>query len=435
MSRAAAAPEADDDEDEEDEDEDEDENGVTELVGYLEKPTSSPEERKLLQRRNFPSKVGGKPAWLVPEVLPQLVCDCTREADGGGCCGRPLRFLMQVYASRGRQQPGAFHRALHLFVCTSCQPSRLRAFRAQLPWENPFYSPDPPDAEKILAEPAGDPELAQLVCWDCGLPDCGRSSADDEAEALEEEVPVEHRCVECARRLRNGDGPAMFPERELLVEDACWPEEEEPEAPEAAPPRDEAEEEEEQEPAGFVAKEAANQADAVLEAAQGQGSNEELEEKLREYKQRIKEDPAYALDRSEERVFDEWSKEQGERDDVFSKFRGFANENKGHVVRHAFGGEPLWFCSPGRPNGGPPPCPNCGGPRVFELQVQPQLITLVADGSGRQGEWDLARRLDFGTVCVFVCAASCDAPEGVRYVEEHVVVQAEPREAWLPKGG
>merc|ERR1719171_1201185 len=100
-----------------------------ELIGFLEdRPT--PEEARLLTRKLFPSKVGGRPAWLVPSTLPSagaLACSA---------CARPLRFLLQVYASRGEQTPIAFHRTLHVFICTNCQPCKVRIFRAQLPREN-----------------------------------------------------------------------------------------------------------------------------------------------------------------------------------------------------------------------------------------------------------------------------------------------------------
>ena len=65
-----------------------------------------------LQRQFFPSKVGGRPAWLDPVDVPtaaQLKCLYTRE---------PLDFLLQVYASVD-DEPTAFHRAVFLFVSLS----------------------------------------------------------------------------------------------------------------------------------------------------------------------------------------------------------------------------------------------------------------------------------------------------------------------------
>ena len=52
-----------------------------------------------------------------------------------------------------------------------------------------------------------------------------------------------------------------------------------------------------------------------------------------------------------------------------------------------------------------PPCPNCGAPRAFELQVLPQLLYFMdVEGSGfLDFDWD--------TVVVFSCTKSCTALE------------------------
>ncbi|XP_072822371.1 programmed cell death protein 2 isoform X2 [Vicugna pacos] len=63
-----------------------------------------------LRSEQFPSKVGGRPAWLSAAGLPgpaELAC---------ALCGRPLAFLLQLYAPLpGRAD--AFHRGLFLFCC------------------------------------------------------------------------------------------------------------------------------------------------------------------------------------------------------------------------------------------------------------------------------------------------------------------------------
>merc|ERR1712031_120676 len=125
----------------------------------------------------------------------------------------------------------------------------------------------------------------------------------------------------------------------------------------------------------------------------------------------------------EQKVFSEWSKKEGYKDAVFSKFQRFSDANEEHVIRHVFGGEPLWFCEPCQLEEEPPACPACGGAGSFELQVQPQLIALLGSGSV---ESDLTRRLDYGTVCVYVCKDSCSPGADKPYLEEFVHVQREP---------
>jgi hypothetical protein len=62
-----------------------------------------------LMPSDFPSKVGGKPVWLVPEYLPlseEMLC---------GVCQTPLSFLLQIYAPF--DIPEAYHRTIYVFCC------------------------------------------------------------------------------------------------------------------------------------------------------------------------------------------------------------------------------------------------------------------------------------------------------------------------------
>lgn len=75
------------------------------LLGFCDEPES---EHSLL-RHHFPSKVGGRPAWLNPLELPsaeQLQCAITR---------KPLDFLLQIYAPI-EENPEAFHRSVYIFI-------------------------------------------------------------------------------------------------------------------------------------------------------------------------------------------------------------------------------------------------------------------------------------------------------------------------------
>ncbi|KAL6487037.1 hypothetical protein MHYP_G00036630 [Metynnis hypsauchen] len=136
------------------------------VLGFLEEA----EPWQLLSAQ-FPSKVGGKPAWLsrlsLPE-LPELLCEK---------CQLPLGFLLQVYAPIvGFER--SFHRTLYVFCCRtpacySRNDSRcFKVYRSQLPRKNDFYPYDPPRDE----EPdAGEDEHRLLssgvkLCWLCGCP-------------------------------------------------------------------------------------------------------------------------------------------------------------------------------------------------------------------------------------------------------------------------
>ena len=92
----------------------------------------------------FPSKFGGKPAWLALKPLPN--CDDLK----CGTCGKPCVFLMQVYAPVDNTAT-CFHRTVYLFICKdpACSQqndsSNFVALRCQLPRQNEFYSSDPPN--------------------------------------------------------------------------------------------------------------------------------------------------------------------------------------------------------------------------------------------------------------------------------------------------
>lgn len=126
------------DDDEEDGHEGGEEAAVVRL-GFLEHPLHP----HALLRPHFPSKLGGKPAWLNPRDLPSAA-----ELSCGGC-QKPLRFLLQLYAPVD-SSPESFHRALFVFVCGSGRCMRqhsaksVKVVRSQLQRRNPFYSYEPP---------------------------------------------------------------------------------------------------------------------------------------------------------------------------------------------------------------------------------------------------------------------------------------------------
>lgn len=100
-----------------------------------------------LESRFFPSKVGGKPAWLDLKNIPdaeQLACDY---------CKDPCVFLCQVYAPY-EDNNDAFHRTIYVFICknpeccTENSNGNVKVFRSQLKRTNEFYSEDPPIEEK-----------------------------------------------------------------------------------------------------------------------------------------------------------------------------------------------------------------------------------------------------------------------------------------------
>ncbi|KFM23208.1 Programmed cell death protein 2 [Auxenochlorella protothecoides] len=169
------------------EDEDVEEEEHEWLLGFVETPLS-PES---LLRHRFPSKLGGRPAWLDPLRLPspaQLA---------GPDEGSPLSFLLQVYAPVD-SDAAAFHRTVFVFIHTDAaqllQPGGVRALRCQLPLVNEFYGEAPaPEEESRPRRVLQDPTHPDQ--WDV-------------ARAEQGDLPQS-----------TGRSPFIFPEAELVVEE------------------------------------------------------------------------------------------------------------------------------------------------------------------------------------------------------------------------
>jgi len=105
-------------------------------LGFLDKP----QHQSSLLRHKFPSKVGGRPAWLNPVDLPkeeELLSQPT---------GQPLDFLLQVYCPLDDNEQ-AFHRTIFVFAPREgkdlTKTGSIRAFRCQLSRQNSFYAYSP----------------------------------------------------------------------------------------------------------------------------------------------------------------------------------------------------------------------------------------------------------------------------------------------------
>lgn len=111
-------------------------------LGFVEKLEDK--EKSILNSKYFPSKVGGKPAWLSFENLPksdQVICSS---------CQVPLVFLLQIYAPN-EDDESAFHRTIFMFCCNNseCLNKQFKVFRCQLERKNKYYSEKPPNYDLL----------------------------------------------------------------------------------------------------------------------------------------------------------------------------------------------------------------------------------------------------------------------------------------------
>ncbi|KAM9366432.1 programmed cell death protein 2 [Symphorus nematophorus] len=324
------------------------------VLGFLEEA----EPWRLLSPQ-FPSKVGGKPAWLSQRGLPSLPgLECEK------CC-LPMAFLLQVYAPISGQDR-SFHRTLFLFCCKTqecytCNDSRcMKVFRSQLPRRNEFYPYDPPPENEPPSGPEPDESVLAVsgvkLCWVCGCPGnkaCSRCQTVSYCGKHHQTLHWKHaHKKECGSQEASFVTTSffLFPESELVTE----PEEEEEKDTQ------EAEEEEERVVDGL------SLADSLAET--------DLEE---------------------------MAMHETEDNKVFQRFKKKIASEPYQVVRYSRGGSPLWV-SPQHISSEQdiPPC-TCGAKRTFEFQVMPQLLnSLCVDSKGASIDW--------GTLAVYTCSASCN---------------------------
>lgn len=317
-------------------------------------------EPSSLRRHHFPCKVGGCPAWLDPMHLPsseELEC---------GVSGRPLDFLLQVYATPPALDhiPDAFHRTIFLFI--SPQGDQLhrrgavKAFRSQLPRINSHYGPEP------AAE--GSPACLNL---EAELQDGRRDYPADRWQVAQAEAAAAKKHLTAGPTL-----PFMYPEMALIVE------------PEA----------------------------------QNGGSNNltddvQTDRLIREYHDREITQGTYTAEDLPPEVVSTLEQHSSVDTRQFADFAAAVASAPEQVLRYCFEPEavPLWPSFEGVPSAADiPECTACGSPRQFEFQVLPQLLNHLGIDA------EATHAPDWGVIAVYSCSRSCRI-EG--YHEEFVWVQ------------
>lgn len=343
-------------------------------------------DKSELESQAMPSKAGGVPAWLALDKLPRIEdLECPE-------CHTPMMFLLQLNSPLDDVNPDAYYRTLYVFCCKSC--IKFRAFRCQLPRENPYYyeekqnndEDDNNDEEdecpiNIIRDDAPRAQLCD-VCGCLGPKTCGRCHKAHYCTQFHQKVAWQGgHSKECAGlaagsasgRVECDCSCVRFPERLIVSED-------EPAAADAA-------------------------------------STEELEEKIKKAEQVRPEAGETAEDEAPEYVDMEFLNFQRRLERAPQQVLRYIHGNVGCAEEEgSLVTEPLWCNSKSKPEA-IPPCPLCGGRRVPEFQLTPQIIYLenVSPDSS----------FDFGTVVVYTCVNTCSIPPTSQslYTEEFVFCQ------------
>ncbi|XP_053316150.1 programmed cell death protein 2 [Spea bombifrons] len=329
-------------------------------LGFLEET-----EAWRLVSSQFPSKCGGRPAWLGEAGVPgptEIQC---------GVCGKPLVFLLQVYAPC----PGSFHRTIFIFCCrdAKCHGAGenrcFKVFRNQLPRRNDTYSYNPPP-ENAPPDGATCPSF-QLkcgtrlcrVCGCLGPQKCSRchnvNYCSKEHQLMDWKVQHKNVCSEHfdPSSIVLADHKILFPEYEIITE----PEELE---------SDSASLEEDNEAGGE------KDISVLEETFNGATLNEKELEAM--------------------------ARHESKEDAVFNNFKKRIAAEPEQILRYCKGGDPLWISAQNVPKQNDIPNCLCGAKRIFEFQVMPQLLNHLQVDS-------LTESIDWGTLAIFTCSDNCNA--------------------------
>ncbi|EDW02291.1 programmed cell death protein 2 [Drosophila grimshawi] len=326
-----------------------------------------------LSNRYFPSKLGGRPAWLELDALPataQLQCQQ---------CQAPQAFLCQLYAPK--EDEFNFHRSIYVFLCRNpdCQqPNKAHNFkvlRSQLPLKNRFYSDQSPSEE---GEPLPAIDSLKKLCAACGClgpHTCSRCKSINYCSSTHQRAhwPLHKpNCgIDKAAAANKALPQLQFPEYEIVESDPT------------------------SEPSAVADKDEATC--------------------LAEFEQLSANGKAGELSDVPERELDKYfGSSAAAEDKSFEHFKQLTAAHPEQVVRYRSGaGAPLWIANVENTIASQlaavPNCSHCGSVRQFEFQIMPQMLTLLND-----------ERLDWGILAVYTCARSCPI-DG--YVEEHIIKQ------------
>ncbi|XP_028162472.1 programmed cell death protein 2 isoform X1 [Ostrinia furnacalis] len=340
-------------------------------IGFLEEKNSWQ-----LHPKFFPSKVGGKPAWLDLQNLPnpsQLTCKK---------CSDPLIFLCQIYAPY-EERYDTFHRTIFIFICRNgscCRTNSSENFvvlRCQLERKNDFYAFEPYD-ENIEEEFPMDkyPKLCD-VCGAKGPSHCSKCKksyyCSRKHQVLDWQKGHKGTCQQQETiklpyfTVTEAGKSVLFKEWDLAVDE-----------------EDEAE-----------------------------VSDVDVDKEMDKLRKMMEEKRAGTLSNISEDELEQYSGKVPE-DKVFNKFNKRIARHPEQVLRYDRGGTPLWITGNTENVIQIPNCQFCDGERQFEFQIMPQLLNFINVGIDFNS-------IDWGILAIYTCKASCNA--GPAYKEEYLIKQ------------
>ncbi|KAI9294225.1 hypothetical protein K502DRAFT_264624 [Neoconidiobolus thromboides FSU 785] len=345
----------------------------------------------------FLTKLGGFPVWLCPDKSPSAAdLNC-------GVCSKPLSFLLQIYTPED-DPPEAYHRVLYVFICKAnkClkanRKTSIKVIRSQLPRENKYYVLDEDKSKYIDGEEdeefyeeeefwkLKDDVKVENQCWVCHLQGDKRCSKCHLAQYCSKEHQVwdwtigshKHNCDKITKEnieeYKQKVNRVGFPEKYIDSEPEKSIEEMKKETMKKV------EKLMEEVTVNKAPEEGDSKALVVPGDEKYENTKVEVDAAFLAFQRRVEFDPTQ----------------------VIRYVRTYNKDEEGQDI------EPLWVGEQGKPTPSDIlPCQKCYSPRVFELQIMPQLLNyLPLDNSSFDS-------MDWGSYFIYSCPNSCwPAEEG-----------------------
>ena len=324
-------------------------------LGFAENPRKGDFDLK-----NFPSKIGGLPVWLMPlsKNIPESFFTCS--------CGEDLSFLLQLYSPL-EDKTNSFHRMLYIFFCQKCWRKKdlVKVLRINLPEESSYYNGEEIlDINKIIND-----ELTKKInekLKKFTLDEYFISTAQEKKEASKIYL----------------DFYSNAEEKSINSSDSSYN------------------------------KQDIEEDEIVFNNAK---EEKEYDNMVQNY---LKENPGENINKVEEESDDEKENDKmidsSNNDIILNIFTRVTNYDKKQIIRfYRNNFYPLWFTQEKMLTTKNTKCTNCGGDVVFEFQIMPYLFLI---------EPKIAFN-DIGTIVIYTCKNCCDSKIEGGFVEEHGFIQ------------
>ena len=326
-------------------------------LGFAEEPKKGDFDLK-----NFPSKIGGLPVWLLPlsNNISETFFICS--------CGENLSFLLQLYCPL-EDKDNSFHRMIYVFFCQKCWKKKdlVKVLRINLPEKSSIY-----DGEEILNinKIINDETIKKVneILKKFILEEFFISTAPERKEASKLYLDFYSNAEE--KSINSSDGSNNNIQDKDMEEEIIF--------------------------------------NNVKE-------EKEYDNMVQNY---LKENPGVNIEKIEEESDDEKENDKiidsSNSDIILSLFTKVTNYDKKQIIRYYRNNfYPLWFTQEKILSTKKTKCRNCGNDIAFEFQIMPYLFIK---------EPQIAFN-DIGTIVIYTCKKCCDSKIEGGFVEEYGFIQ------------